>query len=179
MELSEDITIPAPMTKVYESLNDVTILKACIPGCEELVKHSDTELEARVVLKIGPVKAKFSGQVTLDTTNAPDKFSLSGVGDGGIAGFAKGGADVELIADGDNTLLRYTAKAETGGKIAQLGSRLITSTARKLSKSFFENFEKIMRGEMSLGEDIPPQLASSRYGVYRTNDNISGICFLN
>jgi carbon monoxide dehydrogenase subunit G len=153
MELSEDITIPAPMAKVYDSLNDVAILKACIPGCEELVKHSDTQLEALVVLKIGPVKAKFSGQVTLDTTNAPDRFSLAGAGDGGIAGFAKGGADVELIADGDNTLLRYTAKAETGGKIAQLGSRLITSTARKLSKAFFENFEKIMRGEMSLDGD--------------------------
>ena len=150
MELSEDITIPAPLTKVYASLNDVAILKACIPGCEELVKQTDTEFQALVVLKVGPVKAKFSGQVTLDTTNAPDKFSLAGAGDGGIAGFAKGGADVELIADGDSTLLRYTAKAETGGKIAQLGSRLITSTARKLSKAFFENFEKIMRGEMSL-----------------------------
>ena len=144
------------MAKVYDSLNVVTILHACIPGCEELVKHSDTELEARVVLKIGPVKAKFSGQVTLDTTNAPDRFSLGGAGDGGIAGFAKGGADVELIADGDTTLLRYTAKAEIGGKIAQLGSRLITSTARKLSKAFFENFEKIMRGEISPDGDPPP-----------------------
>ena len=150
MELSEEITIPAPMPKVYDSLNDIAILKACIPGCEELVKHSDTELEARVVLKIGPVKAKFSGKVTLDTTHAPDRFSLAGAGDGGIAGFAKGGADVELTADGDNTLLRYSAKAETGGKIAQLGSRLITSTARKLSRAFFENFEKIMRGEASI-----------------------------
>ena len=155
MEISEDITIPAPKEKVYDSLNNAAILHACIPGCEELVKHSDTELEALVILKIGPVKAKFSGQVTLDTTNAPDKFSLSGAGDGGIAGFAKGGADVELIADGDNTLLRYTAKAETGGKIAQLGSRLITSTARKLSKAFFENFEKNMRGEMSPDADPP------------------------
>ena len=91
MELSEEITIPAPMAKVYDSLNDIAILKACIPGCEELVKHSDTELEARVVLKIGPVKAKFSGKVTLDTTHAPDRFSLAGAGDGGIAGFAKGG----------------------------------------------------------------------------------------
>ena len=150
MELSEEITIPAPMAKVYDSLNDIAILKACIPGCEELVKHSDTELEARVVLKIGPVKAKFSGKVTLDTTHAPDRFSLAGAGDGGIAGFAKGGADVELTADGDNTLLCYSAKAETGGKIAQLGSRLVTSTARKLSKAFFENFEKIMRGETSI-----------------------------
>ena len=93
--------------------------------------------------------------MTLDTTNAPDKFRLSGVGDGGIAGFAKGGADVELIEEGDNTLLRYKAKAETGGKIAQLGSRLITSAARKLSKAFFENFEKIMRGEMSPNGDPP------------------------
>ena len=81
----------------------------CILRCKNLIKHSDTELEARVVLKIGPVKAKFSGEVTLDTTDAPDKFSLAGAGDGGVAGFAKGGADVELNADGDNTLLRYTA----------------------------------------------------------------------
>lgn len=153
MELADEITIPAPMDKVYEGLNDVAILKACIPGCEELIKHSDTELEARVVLKIGPVKAKFGGKVTLDTTNAPSGFSLSGEGDGGIAGFAKGGADVELIADGETTILKYTAKAETGGKIAQLGGRLITSTARKLSKMFFGKFEKIMSGE----ETIEPE----------------------
>ena len=88
-------------------------------------------------------------------TNAPDKFSLAGAGDGGVAGFAKGGADVELIADGDFTLLRYTAKAETGGKIAQLGSRLIISVARKLSKAFFENFKKIMCGEMSQDRESP------------------------
>ena len=93
--------------------------------------------------------------MTVDTTNAPDKFSLAGSSDGGIAGFAKGGADVELIVDGDNTLLRYTAKAETGGKIAQLGSRLITSIARELSKTLFGNFEKIMRGEMSPDSDPP------------------------
>lgn len=146
MELADEITIPAPLDKVYEGLNDVAILKACIPGCEELIKHSDTELEAKVVLKIGPVKAKFSGKVTLDSTNAPDGFSLAGEGDGGVAGFAKGGADVEMIADGDTTILKYTAKAETGGKIAQLGGRLITSTARKLSKSFFGKFEAIMSG---------------------------------
>ena len=107
------------------------------------------------MLKIRPVKAKFSEQVTLDTTNAPDKFSLAGAGDGGIAGFAKGDGDVELIADGDNTVLRFTAKAETGGKSAQLGNRLVTSTARKLSNTFFANFEKIMRGEMTLDRDPP------------------------
>ncbi|MDB3891908.1 carbon monoxide dehydrogenase subunit G, partial [Alphaproteobacteria bacterium] len=94
MELADEIIIPASMDRVYAALNDAEILRSCIPGCEELIKHSDTELEAKVVLKIGPVKAKFSGNVTLDTTNAPDGFSLSGQGDGGVAGFAKGGADV-------------------------------------------------------------------------------------
>ena len=152
MELAEEITIAAPLDKVYEALNDITILKTCIPGCEELNWTSENELEAKVTLKIGPVKAKFGGMVTLDTTHAPTGFSLAGEGDGGLAGFAKGGADVQLIADGDSTLLKYEAKAQTGGKIAQLGGRLITSTARKLSKMFFTKFEKIMSGEESLPE---------------------------
>ena len=153
MELADEITILAPLDKVYEGLNDITILKACIPGCEELNWTSKNELEAKVTLKIGPVKAKFKGRVTLDTANAPKGFSLTGEGDGGLAGFAKGGADVELIADGDGTMLKYVAKAEPGGKIAQLGGRLITSTARKLSKMFFTKFEKIMSGEESLPEE--------------------------
>jgi carbon monoxide dehydrogenase subunit G len=97
-------------------------------------------------LKIGPIKARFSGSVTLDTTNAPESLTLSGAGEGGIAGFAKGGAEVELIDEGEITTLKYQAKAETGGKIAQLGSRLITSTARKLAKAFFQSFETIMTG---------------------------------
>ena len=87
------------------------ILQACIPGCEELEKESETELVAKVILKVWPVKAKFSGRVTLDPSKAPDAFSLAGEGDGGVAGFAKGGADVELIEDGETTILRYTAKA--------------------------------------------------------------------
>ena len=153
MELAEDITIAAPLDKVYEGLNDITILKTCIPGCEELNWTSENELEAKVTLKIGPVKAKFGGKVTLDTINAPTGFSLAGEGDGGLAGFAKGGADVQLVADGDSTLLKYEAKAQTGGKIAQLGGRLITSTARKLSKMFFTKFEKIMSGEESPPEE--------------------------
>lgn len=150
MELADEITIPAPRAKVYDALNDVEILKACIPGCEELDEESDTELVAKVTLKVGPVKARFSGRVTLDRSKAPDSFSLAGEGDGGIAGFAKGGADVELVEDGENTILRYVAKAETGGKLAQLGGRLITSTAKKLSKMFFEKFEKVMSGEVEL-----------------------------
>ena len=152
MELADEITIPAPRDRVFAALNDVAILKACIPGCEELEKESDNELVAKVTLKVGPVKAKFGGRVTLDPGKAPGLFSLSGEGDGGIAGFAKGGADVELIEDGENTILKYVAKAETGGKLAQLGGRLINSTAKKLSKMFFEKFEKIMSGEEKLEE---------------------------
>ncbi|MEM7300781.1 MAG: carbon monoxide dehydrogenase subunit G [Pseudomonadota bacterium] len=140
MELKDEIRIEAPRQTVYEALNDPDILKQCIPGCEELIKHSDTELEAKVVLKIGPVKAKFGGNVTLDPSEAPERFSLSGEGNGGIAGFAKGGADVELVEDGDATILRYEAKAEIGGKLAQLGSRLVTSTSKKLAGKFFEEF---------------------------------------
>ncbi|NNU80840.1 carbon monoxide dehydrogenase subunit G [Halovulum dunhuangense] len=141
MELNDEIRIEAPREKVYAALNDPEILKECIPGCEELTKHSDTELEARVVLKVGPVKARFGGKVTLNPDNPPEHFSLSGEGSGGAAGFAKGGADVVLEADGDATILRYTAKAEIGGKLAQLGSRLIQGTAKKLSASFFEKFK--------------------------------------
>ena len=147
MELSDEITISANRDKVYASLNNPEILQLCIPGCKELIMNSPTEMVAKLVLKIGPVKANFSGTVTLDPSEAPDKIGMIGQGDGGVAGFAKGGADVVLIDRGDETLLKYTAKAEIGGKIAQLGSRLIVSTARKLSHTFFTAFEKVMRGE--------------------------------
>jgi carbon monoxide dehydrogenase subunit G len=144
MELSDEIIIPAPRDVVYKSLNDPKILKRCIPGCEKLKKKSDTELDAIVVLKIGPMKARFQGHVVLDPSKAPDSFSLSGEGNGGVAGFAKGGAKVKLTEGGDGTILKYTAVAEPGGKIAQLGSRLILGTAKKLSATFFENFETQM-----------------------------------
>jgi carbon monoxide dehydrogenase subunit G len=153
MEIADEITIPAPRAGVYAALNDIAILKACIPGCESLERESDTKLVAKVTLKIGPVKAKFNGSVLLDQSKAPDGFSLSGEGEGGLAGFAKGGADVTLTEDGETTILRYKAKAETGGKIAQLGGRLITSTAKKLSKNFFEKFEKVMTGEIEIERD--------------------------
>ena len=143
MELNDKIFIAAPMAHVYEALNDPEILKACIPGCEELIKHSDTELEAKVVLKVGPVKAKFSGNVTLDQSGAPDQFSLTGKGNGGAAGFARGGADVTLTEHDDGTMLSYTAKAEIGGKLAQLGSRLIVGTAKKLASKFFVKFSEL------------------------------------
>ncbi len=147
MELADEIQINAPMAVVYAALNDPDILKQCIPGCEELIKHSDTELEAKVLLKIGPVKARFGGTVRLDNSGAPDAFSLEGEGSGGTAGFAKGGADVSLREEDGKTTLEYTAKAEIGGKLAQLGSRLIQGTAKKLSAKFFENFAKTFETE--------------------------------
>ena len=144
MELSDEIEISVPIQAVYDALNNVDILKKCIPGCEELVRKSDDQLEAKVVLKVGPVKARFSGQVTLDASGGPEKFSLSGQGNGGAAGFAKGGADVTLSKKGNGTILSYKAKAEIGGKLAQLGSRLIKSTAKKLAAKFFKSFSEVV-----------------------------------
>ena len=144
MELSDEIEISVPIQAVYDALNNVDILKKCIPGCEELVRKSDDQLEAKVVLKVGPVKARFSGQVTLDASGGPEKFSLSGQGNGGAAGFAKGGADVTLSKKGDCTILSYKAKAEIGGKLAQLASRLIQSTAKKLAAKFFKSFSEVV-----------------------------------
>jgi carbon monoxide dehydrogenase subunit G len=140
--------IEAPIGRVWEALNDPEILKQCIPGCESLEKKSETELEAVVTLKIGPIKAKFNGQVELKNLKPPHSYTIQGEGKGGIAGFAKGGADVTLKEDGpDVTVLTYEAKADVGGKIAQLGSRLITSTSKKLAGQFFSSFnEKVSNG---------------------------------
>ncbi|ESR25705.1 SRPBCC family protein [Lutibaculum baratangense] len=144
MEMKDEVRIAAPRERVYAALNDPEVLKECIPGCEELTKVSDTELEAKVVLKVGPVKARFAGNVTLNPENPPEHFSLQGQGSGGAAGFAKGGADVVLEEDGEETILRYEAKADIGGKLAQLGNRLVQGTANKLAAQFFSNFaEKV------------------------------------
>ena len=140
LEMQDEILIAAPRDRVYAALNDTATLQKAIPGCEELIRQSDTDLEARVVLKIGPVKARFGGKVTLDQSGAPGSFTLRGEGSGGVAGFAKGGATVTLEDRGAETLLSYTATAEVGGKIAQLGSRLIAGTAKKLADQFFTTF---------------------------------------
>ena len=145
MELKDEIIINASQAVVYAALNDPEVLKQCIPGCEELIKHSNTELEAKVVLKIGPVKAKFSGNVTRSPAAPPERFSLAGTGNGGAAGYVKGGAVVELEQHQDGTLLRYTATADIGGKLAQLGSRLIQGTAKKLAAEFFKSFADLVR----------------------------------
>jgi carbon monoxide dehydrogenase subunit G len=151
MDMSGEERIEAPVEVVWRALNDPEVLKACIPGCEMLEKQSDTDMTATVVLRIGPIKASFDGAVQLTNLNPPHSYTITGEGKGGIAGFAKGGADVSLADDGpDATLLSYTVKADVGGKIAQLGGRLIDSTARKLATQFFA----------SLGDRVADQRTS-------------------
>jgi|GEM_PF-385184 len=167
MEISGSQLIPASRDAVWSALNDAEILKASIPGCESLEKTSDTEMTAAVTSKIGPVKAKFKGAVTLENINAPESYTIVGEGKGGVAGFAKGSADVKLTETDGGTLLEYTAKAQVGGKLAQLGSRLIDSTAKKMAEEFFTKFSEAVAGpaatmaEASAGnaEELDPGVA--------------------
>ena len=142
MELNDEIRIDAPRERVYAALNDPEVLRKCIPGCEELEQLSETELVAMVVTRIGPVKAKFTGHVTLSDLNPPHGYTISGEGKGGAAGFAKGGATISLDEDGDGTIMRYAVQINVGGKLAQLGGRLIEGTAKKLSADFFNAFKQ-------------------------------------
>jgi len=147
MDLSGEYVIPADRRKVWDALNDPEVLRACIPGCETLEMTGPNEMTATVVTKIGPVKAKFGGTVRLANIDPPNGYTIEGEGKGGIAGFAKGGADVRLEDAGAGTKLTYTARAQVGGKIAQLGSRLIDSTAKKLADEFFGHFATKVGGE--------------------------------
>jgi len=140
MEMSGEHRIAAPRDKVWAALNDPDILKHSIPGCQELEKRSDTEMTAKVVSKIGPVKATFTGDVRLENINPPVSYTISGEGKGGVAGFAKGGADISLVEDGDGTIMKYAVKAQVGGKLAQLGARLIDATAKQMAADFFRSF---------------------------------------
>jgi len=152
MEMTGEYKIPAPRQQVWEALNDPEILAACIPGCQELNKESDTELSATVKSKVGPVSATFKGKVTLSDIDAPNGYKISGEGTGGVAGFAKGGAEVQLADDGDGTLLTYTATGQVGGKLAQIGSRLIDSTAKKMANEFFGKFAEVVGGDNAAPE---------------------------
>jgi len=144
MKLDGDREISATRELVYEALNDPDVLKDCIPGCESIERTSDTGFSAKVALKVGPVKAKFTGDVSLENLNPPASYSLVGKGKGGAAGFASGRADVTLTEQETGTLLSYTVDVEVGGKIAQLGSRLISGTANRLSGEFFDKFSAIV-----------------------------------
>ena len=140
-----EVVLPADRATVWARLNDAETLKASIPGCESLDKLSDTEMQAVAKIRIGPVSARFKGKVNLSDLDPPNSYRISGQGDGGIAGFAKGGANVRLSdADGGGTKLSYDVDAQIGGKIAQLGGRLINSTAKKLADEFFANFAKAL-----------------------------------
>ena len=149
MELKQSQDIPIPVAQVWSALNDDQILAQAIPGCQELTKISDTELTAKVKLKVGPVSATFVGEVTLSELNPPHSYVISGSGKGGVAGGATGSArvDLEEIENGNSTRLTYDVNAAVTGKIAQLGSRLIESTAKKLATKFFTNFIAILSPE--------------------------------
>src|SRR5215813_7199367 len=140
MDMTGEYRIPAPRQRVWEALNDTETLRQCIPGCEEIEKLSDVEMTAKVVAKVGPVKAKFGGKVTLSDLDPPNGYTITGEGTGGAAGFAKGSAVVRLVEDTGATNLNYEVKAQIGGKLAQLGSRLIDATSKKLAAEFFEKF---------------------------------------
>ena len=154
MKLSDEKRIAAPREVVWAGLNDVDVLKASIPGCDSLEKTSDTGFEAVVRAKVGPVKAKFKGAVELSDLNPPESYRISGEGKGGAAGFAKGGATVTLVEDGDGTILKYDVDADVGGKLAQIGGRLLEGTTKKLAGEFFDNFEATITNP-STDEETP------------------------
>ena len=146
MDMSGEVRIAAPREAVWRALNDPETLRQCIPGCEEIEKLSDTEMTAKVTAKVGPVKAKFGGRVTLSDLDPPNGYKITGEGEGGVAGFAKGGAVVGLTDKDGGTLLTYNVEAQIGGKLAQLGQRLINGSAKKLADEFFSNFAKAVQG---------------------------------
>ena len=149
MDMKGEYRIPAPRAAVWAALNDVDVLKAAIPGCDSINRLSDTEIEATVTAKIGPVKASFKGLVTLSDIDPPNGYTIRGEGKGGPAGFAKGGAKVRLVDVGSETILSYKVDASVGGKIAQIGARLIDSTAKKLADEFFAKFSALAAAKAS------------------------------
>lgn len=144
MDMTGEQLIPLPRQRVWEALNDPDVLKACIPGCDTIERVSDTEYRIAMTAAIGPVKAKFAGKLLLSDLNPPESYTLAFEGSGGAAGFGKGGAHVQLTQEGDTTKLAYTANATVGGKLAQVGSRLIDGVARKMAEEFFVKFREVV-----------------------------------
>ena len=148
MKMNGEFRVPTDRETVWRALNDPEVLKECLPGCQEIEKTSETEMSATLVIKVGPVKATFKGGVTLSDIDPPNGYTLSGQGQGGTAGFASGEAKVRLVEEDGATVLQYECDAKVGGKLAQIGSRLIDSTAKKLAKQFFDSLaEKLGGGE--------------------------------
>lgn len=161
MDMSGEYRIPASRDTVWAALNNADILKQCIPGCETVDKSSDTEFTARVAIAVGPVKAKFTGKVTLADLKPPESYTISGEGQGGVAGFGKGSASVRLEAEAPTqTMLRYTAQATVGGKLAQIGTRLVDATARKLADEFFGRFATVVGTPAAPAAEAAPVAAA-------------------
>ena len=145
MTMTGEVQLPASRQVVWEKLNDPAVLKSCIPDCEELDKSGDNEFQAVAKMKVGPVSARFKGRVTLSDLDPPNGYKITGEGEGGVAGFAKGGATVNLQDKDGGTLLVYNVEAQIGGKLAQLGQRLINGSAKKLADEFFANFAEAVK----------------------------------
>ena len=146
MTMSGEVQLAAPREVVWAKLNDPAVLKSCIPGCEELETTEEGGFRATAKIKVGPVSARFKGKVTLSDLDPPNGYKITGEGEGGVAGFAKGGAVVGLTDKDGGTLLTYNVEAQIGGKLAQLGQRLINGSAKKLADEFFSNFAKAVQG---------------------------------
>jgi len=162
MEFKGQYLIPAPPKTVWDALNDQEILRQCIPGCERIEKTDATHFSASAVLKIGPVKATFKANLTLDNLDPPHRCTLKGEGQGGVAGFARGDAEVVLTPDRDGTFLTYTAQATIGGKLAQIGQRLIDGAAKQIADDFFVRFSAAaatMSGPEAAPAELPPKAA--------------------
>ena len=153
MKMDGEYTLPTDIQNVWKNLNDPLVLKNSIPGCTELIKENDNEFKATVTIKIGPLSAKFNGEVKLSNIKVYEGYTISGSGKGGAAGFAKGSANINLEKNENITILKYSVEAQIGGKLAQLGSRLIDSTSKKLAGKFFDNFVKIVDGTTQIEEE--------------------------
>ena len=153
MEMSGEQLVPAPQKAVWDALNDPEMLKACVPGCESIEKSGDNEYQVLMVARVGPVSAKFKGKLTLSDVKPPDSYSIAFEGQGGAAGFAKGGAHVRLTPEAEKTKLSYDVKASVGGKLAQIGSRLVDAAAKKVADDFFRNFNQKVGAAQGGGED--------------------------
>lgn len=164
MDMTGTQRIEASREKVWAALNDAEILKRSIPGCEKIEKLSDTEMTATVIFKVGPVKVTMNGKVTLSDLDPPNGYTITGEGSGGVAGFAKGGAKVSLAEDSGATNLNYEVKAEIAGKLAQLGSRLIESTAKKLATEFFERFSEAVAPAPAAETELAPEDGNEKKG---------------
>jgi len=161
MQFTGSFTGPAPRQRVWEGLNNPDLLRQCIPGCEELTRVSDTEFEGKVVAKIGPVKASFSGRVTLSDLDPPNGYTITGEGKGGVAGFAKGGAKVKLSDSGAGTQLDYSVDASVGGKLAQIGGRLIEGAVNQTAADFFAKFGELVSAGGAPAADAAAPIASA------------------